>query len=88
MQVMISATIIMTTHYPGRFYADPAASVFVSFMIMLTSIPLIKSAGAILLESAPTELNVEVGGRHCSIDSWVLTRVSRMSSKIFCQLKE
>jgi zinc transporter 1 len=57
---MISATIIMTTHSAGRFYADPAASVFVSIMIILTSIPLIKRSGAILLESAPTELNVEV----------------------------
>lgn len=38
--VMISALVIWLTKYEGRFYADPAASMAIACMIMLTSAPL------------------------------------------------
>ncbi|KAJ5356269.1 hypothetical protein N7517_010878 [Penicillium concentricum] len=51
--VMAAALVIWLAHYGGRFYADPAASMGISIMIFVSSIPLIKRAGAILLQSAP-----------------------------------
>lgn len=38
--VIIAASVIWKTHSPARFYADPAVSVAIAFMIFLSSIPL------------------------------------------------
>lgn len=38
--VIISALVIWLATYGGRFYADPAVSMAISFMIFLTSLPL------------------------------------------------
>ncbi|KAF7591334.1 hypothetical protein BBP40_001658 [Aspergillus hancockii] len=51
--VMAAALVIWFTHYEGRYYADPGASMGIALMIMLTSLPLVRRAGLILLESAP-----------------------------------
>ncbi|KAK4156518.1 hypothetical protein C8A00DRAFT_30589 [Chaetomidium leptoderma] len=51
--VIIAAVIIWFTSSPARFYADPAISMGISFMILLTALPLVKHAGEILLQSAP-----------------------------------
>ncbi|KAJ5133475.1 cation efflux protein [Penicillium atrosanguineum] len=51
--VIIAAAVIWFAHYEGRYYADPAASMGIAIMIFLSSIPLIKRAGLILLQSAP-----------------------------------
>lgn len=38
--VMIAALVIWLTQYEARFYADPATSLGIAAMIMLSSIPL------------------------------------------------
>lgn len=38
--VMAAALVIWFAHYGGRFYADPAASMGISLMILASSIPL------------------------------------------------
>ncbi|KAJ5368475.1 cation efflux protein [Penicillium cataractarum] len=51
--VIIAAAVIWFANYGGRFYADPAVSMGIAIMIFLSSIPLIKHSGLILLQSAP-----------------------------------
>ncbi|OJJ76817.1 hypothetical protein ASPBRDRAFT_216657 [Aspergillus brasiliensis CBS 101740] len=57
--VMAAALVIWFTHYGGRFYADPGTSMGISMMIMLSSIPLVRRCGSILLESAPNGVDLE-----------------------------
>ncbi|KAF2793975.1 cation efflux system protein czcD [Melanomma pulvis-pyrius CBS 109.77] len=57
--VIISALIIFLLHSPMRFYADPAASLFIALSILMTAVPLTKRSGAILLESAPPGVKLE-----------------------------
>lgn len=38
--VIISALVIWLTTYPARFYADPAVSMAIAIIILMTSIPL------------------------------------------------
>lgn len=51
--VIIAALVIWFTASPTRFYADPAVSMAISIMILLSALPLIKQSGEILLQSAP-----------------------------------
>ncbi|KAH8912473.1 cation efflux protein [Coniochaeta sp. PMI_546] len=51
--VIIAALVIWLTDYDARYYADPGASIGISLMIFLSSIPLVKNSGTILLQSAP-----------------------------------
>ncbi|KAJ5653694.1 hypothetical protein N7490_000697 [Penicillium lividum] len=51
--VVIAAAVIWFASYGGRFYADPAVSMGIAIMIFISSIPLIKQSGLILLQSAP-----------------------------------
>jgi len=55
--VIIAALIIWKTTSPNRFYADPAVSMAIAFMIFFSSIPLVKKTGAILMETVPTGVN-------------------------------
>ena len=57
--VIIAAVVIWKTYYPGRFYADPGVSMAIALMILLSSIPLVKNSGAILLESAPRGVDIQ-----------------------------
>ncbi|KAL8646700.1 MAG: hypothetical protein Q9210_005982 [Variospora velana] len=57
--VIIAALVIHLTHSPSRFYADPAVSMGISFMILLSSYPLLTSAGSILLQSAPLGVDLD-----------------------------
>ncbi|PYI12047.1 cation diffusion facilitator family metal ion transporter [Aspergillus sclerotiicarbonarius CBS 121057] len=57
--VMAAALVIWLTHYGGRFYADPGTSMGIAVMIMLTSVPLVRRCGIILLESAPSGVDLE-----------------------------
>lgn len=57
--VIIAAVIIWQTRGEARFYADPAASMFIAIMIFISSIPLTKNSGAILLESAPRGVEID-----------------------------
>lgn len=65
--VIVSGLIIWFARTGGRFYADPAISMGISFMILGTSVPLILSSGRILLESAPVGLDVEEVKRDISL---------------------
>ncbi|TVY92161.1 Zinc/cadmium resistance protein, partial [Lachnellula willkommii] len=45
--------------FEGRFYADPGVSMGISFLILLSSLPLVKNSGSILLQSVPLGVNLE-----------------------------
>ncbi|KAK8011716.1 hypothetical protein PG990_010681 [Apiospora arundinis] len=51
--VIIAALVVWLTHYDARFYADPGVSMGIAVMILLSSVPLVKNSGKILMESAP-----------------------------------
>lgn len=57
--VMISALIIWLTHSSSRFYADPAVSMWIAIMILISAIPLTKRSGKILLQSAPLGVKID-----------------------------
>ncbi|KAG8360889.1 hypothetical protein FVEN_g1815 [Fusarium venenatum] len=57
--VIIAAVIIWKAEGQGRYYADPAVGVFISFMILASAVPLVKNSGAILLQTAPRGINLE-----------------------------
>ncbi|KAB8301351.1 hypothetical protein EYC80_003232 [Monilinia laxa] len=56
--VIIAALVIWFAKYGGRFYADPGVSLGISIMLIFSSLPIIKSAGAIMLQSVPSGLNL------------------------------
>lgn len=56
--VIIAAVVIWQTRFEGRFYADPAASMFIAIMIFVSAIPLTRNSGAILLQSAPRGVEI------------------------------
>ncbi len=57
--VIIAATVMAYTNEDKRYYADPAASMVISLLILLSSLPLMKSSGAILLQVAPPRMDVK-----------------------------
>ncbi|KAF2666602.1 cation diffusion facilitator family metal ion transporter [Microthyrium microscopicum] len=57
--VIIAGIIIWKTSSPHRYYADPAVSMAIAIMILLSSLPLVKKTGHILLQSPPTGLDVD-----------------------------
>jgi zinc transporter 1 len=58
MGVIIAGLVIWKTTSPNRFYADPAVSLVIALMILLSSLPLVKRTGHILLQSPPDGLDV------------------------------
>jgi len=57
--VIIAAAVIWKAKFEGRFYADPGVSMGISFLILLSSLPLVKNSGSILLQSVPLGVNLE-----------------------------
>ncbi|KIK60232.1 hypothetical protein GYMLUDRAFT_615361 [Collybiopsis luxurians FD-317 M1] len=57
--VIIAALLIWKLDSPHRFYADPTASILISFIIFGTAIPLTARTGRILLEAAPINLDLQ-----------------------------
>lgn len=57
--VIISALVIWLTNYDARFYADPGTSMGIAIMILLSSLPLVKQSGKILMQSAPRGVVVD-----------------------------
>ncbi|KAL8934119.1 MAG: hypothetical protein Q9216_006065 [Gyalolechia sp. 2 TL-2023] len=57
--VIVAALVIHLTDAPSRFYADPGVSMGISFMIALSALPLVRSSGSILLQSAPLGVDLE-----------------------------
>ncbi|OJD29449.1 zinc cadmium resistance protein [Diplodia corticola] len=57
--VIASALIIWLTDFSWRFYSDPLISLIITVIILCSAIPLCKAASRILLQAAPTSINVE-----------------------------
>lgn len=56
---MVAAVILWKVESPKAVYADPAVSLFIAIMIMLSSVHLIKHSGIILLQSAPLGVDLD-----------------------------
>jgi zinc transporter 1 len=57
--VIITALIIWLTDWPGKYYADPAVSLFITLIILRSTIPLTVATAKILLQATPDHLIVE-----------------------------
>ncbi|THV50470.1 hypothetical protein BGAL_0149g00120 [Botrytis galanthina] len=56
--VIVTALIIWLTNWPGRLYADPAVSLFITIIILRSCIPLTKATAQILLQATPDSVDV------------------------------
>jgi zinc transporter 1 len=56
--VIITALIIWLTDLPGKYYADPAVSLFITAIILNTSIPLTRATSKVLLQATPEHISV------------------------------
>jgi zinc transporter 1 len=57
--VIGTALFIWLTDYNWRFYADPAVSLIITVIILLSAIPLCKAASRILLQAVPENLSID-----------------------------
>ncbi len=57
--VIVSALIIWLTPWSGRFYADPAVSLFITLIILRSTVPLTAATAKILLQATPDHLDVK-----------------------------
>ncbi|EKD18440.1 uncharacterized protein L3040_007535 [Drepanopeziza brunnea f. sp. 'multigermtubi'] len=55
--VMVAALIIWFSNWSGRFYADPAVSLFITLIILKSTIPLTKATAKILLQATPDHID-------------------------------
>jgi zinc transporter 1 len=56
--VIVSALIIWLTEWSGRYYADPAVSLFITVIILRSTIPLTSATANILLQATPDHIDV------------------------------
>ncbi|KAL8953683.1 MAG: hypothetical protein Q9222_000467 [Ikaeria aurantiellina] len=56
--IIVASIIICFAHSPGRFYADPSISMGISLMIFMSSYPLVRNSGRILLQTMPVGVDV------------------------------
>lgn len=56
--VIVSALIIWLTTWSGRFYADPAVSLFITIIILKSTLPLTSATAKILLQATPDHIEV------------------------------
>ncbi len=56
--VIITALIIWLTDWPGKLYCDPAVSLFITLIILKTSIPLTRATSRMLLQATPENISV------------------------------
>ncbi|KAI0452828.1 cation efflux protein [Xylaria acuta] len=57
--VIATALIIWLTDWPGRYYADPAVSLFITLIILRSAIPLTKATSKVLLQATPDHLDLQ-----------------------------
>lgn len=57
--VIGTALFIWLTDFSWRFYADPAISLVITVIILLSAIPLCKAASRILLQAVPENLSID-----------------------------
>jgi len=63
--VIASALIIWLTPWSGRFYANPAVSLFIAVIILKTAIPLTSTSAKILLQGTPDHLDINISKKMC-----------------------
>lgn len=56
--VIITALIIWLTDLPGKYYADPAVSLFITAIILKSAIPLTKATSKVLLQATPDHIDL------------------------------
>jgi zinc transporter 1 len=56
--VIATALVIWLTNWSGRYYADPAVSLFITVIILRSCIPLTKATANILLQATPDHIDV------------------------------
>lgn len=54
--VIVTALIIWLTEWPGKYYADPAVSLFITAIILKTAIPLTRATSRVLLQATPENI--------------------------------
>ncbi|KAI1465534.1 cation efflux protein [Daldinia caldariorum] len=57
--VIVTALIIWLTEWPGRYYADPAVSLFITLIILKSAIPLTKATAQVLLQATPDHIDIQ-----------------------------
>ena len=57
--VIITALVIWLATWPGRYYLDPAVSLVITVIILLSAIPLCRAAGRILLQAVPVGMSID-----------------------------
>ena len=57
--VIITALIIWLTDWPGKYYADPAVSLFITMIILRSAIPLTKTTSRVLLQATPNGIDAQ-----------------------------
>jgi len=56
--VIVAAILLWKLNTPKRFYADPAVSAMISLIIFTSAVPITRKVGRILLEAAPSHLDL------------------------------
>ncbi|KAL2270051.1 hypothetical protein VTJ83DRAFT_2235 [Remersonia thermophila] len=56
--VIITALVIWLTDWPGKYYADPAVSLFITLIILHSCVPLTVAASKILLQATPEHIDL------------------------------
>ncbi|KAK1594205.1 cation diffusion facilitator family transporter [Colletotrichum navitas] len=57
--VIVAAVVIWKGSGDGRFYADPGVSLFIALTIIASAWPLCKRAGHVLMESTPSDVDLD-----------------------------
>jgi zinc transporter 1 len=57
--VIATALIIWLTDWPGRHYADPAVSLFITLIILRSAVPLTKATSKVLLQATPDHIDLQ-----------------------------
>jgi len=57
--VIVSALVIWLTSFKERYYIDPIISLFITAIILKTTIPLVRKATKILLQAVPDSVDIK-----------------------------
>ncbi|KUI70923.1 Zinc/cadmium resistance protein [Cytospora mali] len=57
--VIVTALIIWLTDWPGKYYADPSVSLFITLIILKSALPLTFATSKILLQATPEGIEVQ-----------------------------
>lgn len=57
--VIVTGLIIWLTDWPGKMYADPAVSLFITLIILKSALPLTMATSKILLQATPDHIDLQ-----------------------------